>query len=54
MNAAMSGTGHGAAPSALGYAYQAEVALVELVRRAKVEPATDGNPISARWASSAS
>ena len=40
MNAPMSGRGHGAAPSALGYAYQAEVALVELVRRAKVEPAT--------------
>jgi hypothetical protein len=32
--------GHGAAPSALGYAYQAEAALVELVRRAKIEPAT--------------
>jgi hypothetical protein len=41
VNAPMSGTGgHGAAPSALGYAYQAEAALVELVRRAKVEPAT--------------
>jgi hypothetical protein len=33
-------SGHGAAASALGYAYQAEAALVELVRRAKVEPAT--------------
>jgi hypothetical protein len=31
---------HGAAPPALGYAYQAEAALVALVRRAKVEPAT--------------
>jgi hypothetical protein len=40
VNGAMSGTGHGAAQSALGYAYQAEAALVELVRRAKVEPAT--------------
>jgi hypothetical protein len=36
----MSGTGHGAAPPALGYAYQAEVALVEFVRRAKIESAT--------------
>jgi hypothetical protein len=33
-------SGHGAAPSALGYAFQAEAALVELVRRAKIEPAT--------------
>jgi hypothetical protein len=33
-------SGHGAAASALGYAYQAEAALVELVRRAKLEPAT--------------
>jgi hypothetical protein len=36
----VSASGHGAAPSALGYAFQAEVGLVELVRRAKVEPAT--------------
>jgi hypothetical protein len=40
MSSASTGSGHGAAPSALGYAYQAETALVELVRRAKVEPAT--------------
>jgi hypothetical protein len=36
VNAGISGTGHGAAPSALGYAYQAEAALVELVHRAKI------------------
>jgi C-terminal domain 7 of the ABC-three component (ABC-3C) systems len=36
----LSARSHGAAPSALGYAYQSEAALVELVRRAKTEPAT--------------